>query len=228
MRCETRCAASDLARHLQTASSMKPNALLLSAILVPLAISGRVRAEDRSATDAAATHPVTTLPQPPTVQQPLIIDEQPLVDSWYGWQTLIADGTVALLGLVALPIGYELQPLAEAIGVTALGTYVLAAPIVHFVHGNVARGFGSLGLRAVLPLAFGAIGAKVESCVPGQWFCGLSGALVGGAIGVVSAAIIDGAVLAREKVPARSTATAPNVGFMFDGKRASVVLHGTF
>jgi hypothetical protein len=207
---------------------MKPNALLLSALLVLLAISGPARAQGQGAADAAASHPVATLPQPTTVEQPLIIDEQPLVESWYGWQTLIADGTVALLGLVALPIGYEFQPLAEAIGVTALGTYVLAAPVVHFVHGNVARGFGSLGLRVVLPLAFGAIGAKVESCVPDQWFCGLSGALVGGAIGVVSAAIIDGAVLARETVPARSPGTVPNVGFMFDGKRASVVLRGTF
>lgn len=207
---------------------MKPNVLLLSALLVPLALSGQARAQEGADADAAVAHPVTTLPQPVMLEPPLIIEDQPMVQSWYGWQTLIADGTAALLGLVAVPLGPEYQPVAVTLGITAASTYLFAAPIVHFVHGNVGRGFGSLALRAALPIGFGVIGAKAESCVEGQWFCGLAGAVVGGAIGVVSAAIIDGVLLAQETVPARSIDTVPNVGFMFDGKRASVMLRGTF
>jgi hypothetical protein len=213
---------------------MKPNAVLLSALLVLLAFAGQARAQEPPAVDAATAHPVTTLPQPITSEQPvdsvlLMTEEQPpMVHSWYGWQTLIADGTAALLGAVAVPFAGEFEQVAGAVGVAAVGTYVLAAPVVHFVHGNVGRGFGSLALRATLPVVFGFVGGKAESCSEGQWFCGLAGAAVGATIGVVSAAIIDGAVLAHETVPARSKDTVPNVGFMFDGKQAAVTLRGAF
>ncbi len=60
--------------------------------------------------------------------------------SWYGWQTLIADGgTLAATYVTGSPIVF-------------LGGYALGAPIVHWAHGNVAAGFGSLGVRVVAPI----------------------------------------------------------------------------
>jgi hypothetical protein len=76
---------------------------------------------------------------------------------WYGWQTLLAD--VAAAGLMA---GGEISHTTSIFDV-GYGTFLLAPPVVHVVHGNAGPAFGSVGLRLV-----------------GPWICAFLG-IVGGA-----------------------------------------------
>lgn len=134
---------------------------------------------------------------------------------WYGWQTLMVDGAAILIASdVSVPI------------------YVLGGPIVHWSHGNVGRGFGSLGLRVGAPLLLAA--AFVSGCDgDGDMGC-LGEALIGLLLGSGAAIAIDAAVIARDTVevedevsfslgPARVT---PTVGIT--DSQGRVMLVGTF
>ncbi|HQY62148.1 MAG TPA: hypothetical protein PK141_12190 [Polyangiaceae bacterium] len=125
-------------------------------------------------------------------------EERPKPGQWYGYQTLAVDA--GALALVAMSVRAESGEVALA----ALGTYVIGPPIVHFAHGNVAKGFGDLGLRVGLPVGGALVGAGLGcvlgGCAGGD-FAGLAaafGALVGGASGGVTAMILDWALLSRE------------------------------
>lgn len=125
---------------------------------------------------------------------------------WYGWQNLLVDGAgqTSAIALGVIMAGRDGG--ASAMG-TGLATYVLGGPIVHFAHGNVGKGFGSLALRAGLPASGALAGAVIElrSC-GGESFCGLSGGFFGLAVGTVGAIVLDASVLAYKKVPPESTA----------------------
>ncbi|HSO40490.1 MAG TPA: hypothetical protein VLT33_48520 [Labilithrix sp.] len=122
---------------------------------------------------------------------------------WYGWQTLLVDGA----SLLVLPaVAMTSDSAGGGLLLVAGGGYLLGGPIVHLAHGEVARAFASLGLRAGLPLVGGFVGvaAAKENC-RGE-LCGLGGAFVGAALGMVAATIIDPAALAYEKVEDESSA----------------------
>jgi hypothetical protein len=122
---------------------------------------------------------------------------------WYGYQILLADG--ASLGCVLLGAG------TDSSGLPALGGvgYVFGGPIVHFAHGEVGRGFGSLGLRVGLPVLGVLVGVggtsddsgpdSPDGSAGGQE--GLAAAAVGAMIGMVGAVVLDSAALAYEQVP---------------------------
>jgi len=143
---------------------------------------------------------------------------------WYGWQTLLTDA-LALGTVFASP---EL----------GIGTYALGAPIVHWGHGNVARGFGSLLLRTGAPFVLGlGGGAMCDSSHSGSseydgWEC-LGPMAIGVLLGVATAVVVDSAVIARETVPVEKTTFAlgpvkmmPSVGTT--GKQTTLSLSGTF
>lgn len=103
---------------------------------------------------------------------------------WYGWQTLIADGSaVSLL----------FSPYTSAV---ALIGYVVASPVIHLVHGQVGPAVGSTLLRLTLPIAFALVGVEVEN---DPWL----GAFGGAFLGVVGTSAIDASLLAWE--PQRSS-----------------------
>ena len=135
---------------------------------------------------------------------------------WYGWQTLMVDGAAILIASdVSVPI------------------YVLGGPIVHWSHGNVGRGFGSLGLRVGAPLLLAA--AFVGGCDGnGDVGCLGLGALMGLLLGAGAAIAIDAAAIARDTVeveddvsfslgPARVTPTVS-----ITDSQGRVMLVGTF
>jgi hypothetical protein len=62
--------------------------------------------------------------------------------SWYGWQTLVVDVSSLTLTVVG---GVMDVPVLYVPGIVGL---LVGSPAVHFGHGEVARGFASLGLRA--------------------------------------------------------------------------------
>lgn len=122
---------------------------------------------------------------------------------WYGAPIVALD--VAALALPFIGAGTAQNgDAAQAFIVGAVGLYALGGPIVHFSEERVGTGFASLGLRLGAPLAGGLAGivvggAAVSGCT-GE-MCGL-GALVYGAagvgIGMIAAAVVDSAVLARK------------------------------
>jgi hypothetical protein len=139
---------------------------------------------------------------------------------YYGWQLLITDG--AAIGLVSA------RQYAAGVAMFAVGS-----PIVHMAHGNVPQFFGSVAARVVLPVGGAAAGAALETCTPGEWFCGLQGAALGGLVGLLAAEAIDHAWLAHDEVPVDDPAPTgvraaytPTVAVNAHG--AAVGLSGTF
>lgn len=110
--------------------------------------------------------------------------------AWYGWQNLLVDG--AALALVP----FAEDDTAELV----LGTYLFGGPIVHWSHGNVGRGFASLGLRVGTPLVLGF--ALASTCEPGGGEYDCLGALATGVlVGAGTAIVLDSIALAWEKEP---------------------------
>ena len=131
---------------------------------------------------------------------------------WYGAQTLAVDaGTLAFGAYLATTeprtkSGAKIHPaLATWAGAWSLG--LLGGPIVHFVHGRVGIGFASFGLRAVAgPL--GAVPGLMGYCAAtaGTRGCTETGAAWGLLGGLVAIDLLDGLVLAHEKVEAKKAA----------------------
>jgi hypothetical protein len=114
-------------------------------------------------------------------------EDEPLTTktTWYGWQTLIADGgTLAATIVTGHPLVFA-------------GGYTLGAPIIHWAHGNVGTGFASLGIRIVAPVVTGfAAAALAQPDVPtGRENVQALG--IGFLAGGLFASVFDAAFLAR-------------------------------
>lgn len=90
-------------------------------------------------------------------------------DNWYGWQTLIA---VAPFD-IAMFIGLSQQGTSAATGATAVGLAgrSLTPAVVHWAHGSVGKGFGSIGLHMAsmgtgVAIGYGIGLALVGTCKP--------------------------------------------------------------
>jgi hypothetical protein len=133
--------------------------------------------------------------------------------SWYGWQTLTSDGSAIALG--ALAYGADKAggtSITNVFWTASVATFFVGAPVIHWKHGHVGKGFGSLGLRVGLPLGAFIAGALIgnAACSDSDSENGLVGCPVGvGAFaalaGLVAAPIVDAAVLAREPVTPPAT-----------------------
>jgi hypothetical protein len=140
--------------------------------------------------------------------------EPSTVEHHYGSETLTADAISA--GVMVA--GLFLPSTKGVVGSLGLGGYVLAAPAIHIAHGNPGRALGSLGLRLGMPVGLGADGVYVGVALVGKECNGIQcfggfvvGAILGGLgflSGMVGASVLDGAVLARERVP-RSPVRTP-------------------
>lgn len=133
----------------------------------------------------------------PVAAAPQRLEPQGPDERWYGGQTLAADG----ISLAVLMLGALEEPFAYV----GVGGLLVAAPIVHFGHGNVGRGFLSLGMRTGLPFGTAAVGYGLTTgACPSDDdadYCGGIGAVVGLFVGSVAAVVLDSAVLAWEPAP---------------------------
>lgn len=83
-----------------------------------------------------------------------------------------------------------------------MGSYLFGAPIVHVANGHGWRALGSLALRAALPIAGAAIGARVTdgtgctNCIDDNASF-VKGLLVGATVGALVATVVDYGVIAR-------------------------------
>lgn len=127
----------------------------------------------------------------PAVREPLQLREPmaPRVERvWYGWQTLIADGVAGPVLLGLLMSESDTAP----IWIT-FATWGLAAPVLHFAHGNFAEGAASIALRA------GGVGLTALVFVF-SWLAGSgSGGWVAAVACVIGIAAIDAGALAYEE-----------------------------
>ena len=133
---------------------------------------------------------------------------------WYGWQPLVAD--TAALGL-ATQGGVNLI-------LPAVGSYVVAAPVIHLVHGRVGAALGSLAVRIAMPVMFGQ---WLDRDCRGQEQCGPE-AVGGLVLGMAVAVMIDATALSWESKPVkpRSTAVMPTAAVTKEG--LSLGLAGVF
>ncbi len=123
------------------------------------------------------------------------------VSQWYGWQILIVEGGAAGISLLGLTG-------TDAFAFVGAGVSVLGPAIVHWAHGKIGTGFGSLGVRLALP-SFGAligVGADRDSA---------TGAIVGASIGYLVAIVLDVSVFAR--TPQEVRVTAPRAALRLGG-----------
>jgi hypothetical protein len=109
----------------------------------------------------------------------------------YRWQVAAADVVSVALALSQSGAGIRLGGL----------TYVLGGPIIHAVHGQGGRMGVSLAMRVGLPiaLAFAGAGLAHHDCSPGDDDCddgSLGGAILGFGVGIVTAMVVDSAVIA--------------------------------
>lgn len=137
------------------------------------------------------------------------------------------DGASIALAIAALSLADEAEGVGSTLGSLSLVGYGFGAPVLHLIHEHPGRALGSLALRGALPLTFGYIGAKAEDCEEGEFFCGVGGAVLGGLAGIVTAMVVDAAVLSYEEVPAK-TSSLPSIGVFSDGRRTMVTAGGYF
>lgn len=129
--------------------------------------------------------------------------------SWYGWQTLIADGASTSC-FVAVGALASVDHLKASVTLSLLGLlgYEFAPGIIHFAHGHPGRGFASMGVRFGMPLAGAFVGASMASGCTG-YECEAGGAALGLLAGMAGAIVMDAAVFAFDA--ARSGAPASPV-----------------
>jgi hypothetical protein len=138
--------------------------------------------------------------------------------TWYGWQTLLADG--ASLGLILVSASGHGESLQGFTVAGVLG-YFFAPPIVHWAHGNASNGFASLGIRAggALLVVVGAVGAYGGGHGSSGGGPGVALA-VAGVVCMIAAIPIDAAALAYDEPkrgemsigPLHHLALAPDFG----------------
>lgn len=157
----------------------------------------------------------------------------------YRLYLLASDGAALALVVGGLAMHNEASAI---VALTGVGTYALAAPMVHVAHEQPMRALGSLGMRIGFPVAGAALGVGIvaAACDPSEsgWGCLAAAAGLGGVgffTGVLTAMVVDDAVLGKvplKQSPGRARRDAARVGVapFLDpkGRGAGVTVAGTF
>jgi len=150
---------------------------------------------------AANEPPISPAEQPPSST----IRTSATPSSWYGYQTLAADGLAIALAVLA-----ERKNSAPML-MAGVGLYFVGAPTIHGLHRRPGAVSGSLGLRIAMPLIVSALASATADCrvrVVNDETCDFGEKIVGGAIGLGLAMILDSALLSWAPAPATALASA--------------------
>jgi hypothetical protein len=202
-------ASSLLAALALTATTLSP---VLARADEPLVAEGSMRRGGDDGAPIAAMPPAQPAPE---------ADQSQTVQEWYGYQNLAADGAAFALAMAAGST--ENREAGNALGWLSFGTYVLASPIIHGLHGGgVGRSLASGAMRLGLPVLGAVIGGSMASC-DGREGCwdDLGGIALGGLIGIGTAIVIDDLALSVEEHhverPMWTPTVAPSAGGMTFG-----------
>lgn len=113
----------------------------------------------------------------------------------YGLEILLADGLA--LAVAGASIKFE-QP---GFALAGLGTYLIAPPVVHAIHGQGGRAAASFGLRVGAPAVGMLTGMAIAGAFDGSGggaYRAIAGGVVGLGAGAIAAMVVDAVVLARE------------------------------
>lgn len=140
---------------------------------------------------------------------------------WYGHQLIIGDFVGFSVTLLGTGFGDGAGALVGAAG------WALGVPAIHAVHGNYGRAVLSFGLRQGLTWGAAYVGASLACRKPHSedYRCEAKGVTPGVALGYLTAAIIDVALVAYE--PARPVPTVVPTVAAAPG-RVSLGLAGSF
>lgn len=200
------------------------SSLVTSSSLIALSVAGSASAQTATAqtatgqtlpaADAPPAKAVTAeavLPAPTARTVPTKPVSAPARE-WYGMPIVVTD--IAAVSMMLL----GLQSDSAGLALLGVSTYALGGPVIHFVEGRSAAGFGSLGVRVGAPLLGGMVGGKMgaewSGGCEGEW-CGLrraaGGALIGIGLGAAAAIVVDHAVLAYKpaKLPQVALSITP-------------------
>jgi hypothetical protein len=119
-------------------------------------------------------------------------------EQWIGWQTLAVD-SVAIGVPILLRTGGPILAVSGAV-------FAFGSPIVHFVRGDVAKGFGSVALRVTLPLLGYLVGTGFHP-LTGD----VESGVVGAAGGAVCASAVDASLLGWERWEGASRVAQPSL-----------------
>jgi hypothetical protein len=150
--------------------------------------------------DSSSAAPQESSEHPPTIAQHS--------SNWYGSETILVD-LLSIGAMIGGGAASQSSDLAAEVFVPlgALG-YALGGPIVHWSHGHIGKGMGSLGLRVSAPLAGLELGLLLAGpSTRGGDFSGLPQALLGGSgllLGALGALMVDWFWLARENADAHA------------------------
>jgi hypothetical protein len=177
----------------------------------------------------------------PQIEKPAAPPRPPI---WYGKQTLIADGLSVPPLLVAIGLSYvpEFCPcrgahVVDTLAVVGAVPYGLSAPIIHWAHGRVEKGFTSLGIRAGAGFIAGISFGWGAHYGPGYGYgygysTGPDGmAIFGSVIGVAALLIppiLDAAVFAYAPAPRPKQRAQIVPLFMASKNGATVGMAGSF
>lgn len=133
---------------------------------------------------------------------------EPSRKRWYGWQTLTVFGGSTLL--MAASVAIDSMRLEGDVALGGFGMafsgYALGGPIVHWAHGNVGKGFASLGMNVAGIMSGFASGLYAVGGHDGNVTLGFA---LGGSIGSLVATILDTTLLTYDqRGPAREDASA--------------------
>lgn len=149
-----------------------------------------------------------------SLAQPTGYEEKPH-ERWYGAPMLAIDAAGVALGAYGFANRDADAKNSLAANMFA-GAYVfgiLGGPIVHFVNGQLKKGFLSLGMRLVAPLLIGPPVGILGYCaaVAATRGCVDSGAQWGAFGGTLAVAVFDSLSVAREEVQTDTAAYRPYV-----------------
>lgn len=134
--------------------------------------------------------------------EPTAVENTPAAGRWYGGQVLLADAAGLTVGAaLALGLAAEHEHRPSDLGLVGSAWYgvgAVAAPAVHFAHGQGGHGMASLALRALVPPVSGVLGLTVGCLGNGEFetSCRRSGVTGGTLVGLAAAAAYDASVLA--------------------------------
>jgi hypothetical protein len=117
-----------------------------------------------------------------------------LHEVWYGWQTLAVDA--AAVALLAFEPAFDARLPSRA---PSIGVYAIGPAVIHFSHGSVGKGLGSLALRIAMPFLGFRFGNLLSESLQWPSGSGMEASAVGALVGGAGAMALDATLIGWDR-----------------------------